>query len=184
MKITIFDPAELKAFEGNARRGDVDAIVRSLEENGQYSPLVVNVGTQTGRANEVLVGNHTLQAILRLKWETVDAVVVDVSEEEAVRIVVADNRTSDVAKYDEAELLAVLSEVEVLDGTGFSDYEVDALRALLEESTPETAPTEPSAPGEALVTVKLVLKSATADRLRDALGDNGAEVLGGWLDAL
>ena len=40
---------ELTSYHRNPRRGDVETIVRSLEVNGQYRPIVVNLGTRTGR---------------------------------------------------------------------------------------------------------------------------------------
>jgi hypothetical protein len=69
---------ELTLFVGNARRGDVPAIAESLAQNGQYKPVVVNVGTTTGRPDEVLVGNHTLLAARSLGWESIDVCYVDV----------------------------------------------------------------------------------------------------------
>ena len=52
---------DLRPLPGNARRGDVDAIVDSLRRNGQFRPLVVQRST-----GYVLGGNHTLQAAQRL----------------------------------------------------------------------------------------------------------------------
>jgi hypothetical protein len=92
---------ELMLFAGNARRGDVPAIAESLAQNGQYKPVVVNVGTTTGRPDEVLVGNHTLLAARSLGWESIDVCYVDVDETQAKRIVLADNRLSDRATYDQ-----------------------------------------------------------------------------------
>jgi ParB/Sulfiredoxin domain len=52
---------DLVPFPGNPRRGNVAAIKQSLEENGQYRPIVVRRQTR-----EVLAGNHTLQAAKEL----------------------------------------------------------------------------------------------------------------------
>jgi ParB-like chromosome segregation protein Spo0J len=80
--------SSLELFEHNPRRGDVDAIKRSLERHGQYRPIVVNARTQ-----QVLAGNHTLLAARELGWDDIAATFVDVAEDMAARIVLADNRT-------------------------------------------------------------------------------------------
>jgi hypothetical protein len=126
------DPTTLRSFEGNARRGDVDAIAESLQVNGQYKPIVVNRGSKTGRENEVLAGNHTLAAALQIGLETIDVVYVDVDQDAATRIVLADNRTNDVAQYDDAELLKLIKTLDSdLAGTGFTDVDVlDLMESL------------------------------------------------------
>lgn len=122
---------DLRLFSGNARRGDVDKIAQSLEVNGQYKPIVVNRGTLTDTPNEVLAGNHTVMAAQKLGWASIDAVFVDVDRQTAVRIVLVDNQASDLAKNDDAALLALLGEVDDLAGTAFEQEDVDALLALL-----------------------------------------------------
>ena len=73
-----FPVDDLAPYHRNPRRGDVKAIARSLETNGQYRPIVVNLGTHTGRPNEVLAGNHTLAGAKHLGWATVWGTTVDV----------------------------------------------------------------------------------------------------------
>jgi len=145
------DPHSLTTFHRNARRGDIDAIAESLQTNGQFKPVVVNVGTHTGRVNEVLAGNHTLQAFLRLadtqdtdpRWDTIAVHVVDVDDAEATRIVLADNRTFEVGYgYDADALAGLLSEVGTA-GTGYTDADLDKLEEAL--SRP---PAEPRAEAE------------------------------------
>jgi ParB-like chromosome segregation protein Spo0J len=125
--------AELRTFHKNPRHGNTDAIARSLQVNGQYKPIVVNAGTHTGRPNEVLAGNHTLIAARDLGWPTVAVVTVDVDDDQASRIVVADNRTADLGGYDERLMLELLADLPDLDGTGYDPGDVDALEALLAE---------------------------------------------------
>ena len=117
---------DLRTFHKNPRRGDVEAIAGSLRVNNQYRPIVVNLGTHTGRKNEVLAGNHTLMAARQLAeedaaWGEVDAWVIDVDDDQASRIVLADNRTADLGSYDDDALVELLSQVaDDLDGTGFT----------------------------------------------------------------
>ncbi len=107
----------------NPRKGDVAAIAESLEHNGQYKPIVVRAGT-----NEVLAGNHTLKAARELGWDKIAVTFVDVTDDQAARIVLVDNRTNDLAGYDEAQLVEMLQELPDLKGTGFT---VDAVEALV-----------------------------------------------------
>lgn len=143
----------LSYFHNNPRRGDVDAIAESLQAHGQFRPIVVNTGTHTGRPNEVLAGNHTLMACRRLaeqepgKWEQIDAWVVDVDDDAAARIVLADNRTGDLSEYDDMQLLGLLRQIEGnTHGTGYEDDDIDDLVALEEELETEHPTEPPSAP--------------------------------------
>jgi len=145
------ETSALNYFHHNPRRGDVAAIKASLEANGQFRPIVVNEGTETGRPMEVLAGNHTLRAIRQLaeehpddeRWATVDAWVIDVDDERATRIVLADNRTADRADYDLTELMELLDDTEELEGTGYDDDDLDDLKAAQEELEAEAFDDEP-----------------------------------------
>jgi DNA modification methylase len=121
--------ADLKHYRRNARVGNVDLIAESLQVNGQYRPIVVN-----RRTSEVLAGNHTLKAARQLGWETIAATFVDVDDEAAARIVLVDNRSNDVAGYDDRALAEILKELDSLAGTGFDAAALDELLASL---TPE-----------------------------------------------
>lgn len=131
--------ADLTPFHRNPRNGDVASIRESLRVNGQYKAIVVNRGTHTGRPSEILAGNHTFQAAVELGWETIAATWVDVDDEAATRIVVVDNRTSDLAGYDSALLAEILEELPDLHGTG---YDQTALDELLDYSLPAVLPAE------------------------------------------
>lgn len=125
---------ELRTYPTNARVGNVNAIADSLEVNGQYRPIVVN-----RRTSEILAGNHTWQAARRLGWETIAVTYVDVDEDAARRIVLADNRTNDLASYDDAGLVDLLkqqleSDLE-LAGTGFDEDDLASLITAIAEST-------------------------------------------------
>src|SRR5436853_588358 len=98
-ELAVVEMERLCPARRNPRRGDVAAIRASLEANGQYRPLVVNRSTM-----EVLAGNHTFLAAQQLGFRQVMVAFVEVDEEHARRIQLADNRTSDLAGYDDAEL--------------------------------------------------------------------------------
>src|ERR1017187_2560559 len=86
------DVGTLKQHPRNARQGDVGAIVESLRAHGQYRPIVVQRST-----NHVLAGNHTLKAARELGWPTIAATFLDVTNDQALRILLVDNRTNDLA---------------------------------------------------------------------------------------
>ncbi|MBF6332406.1 hypothetical protein [Nocardia transvalensis] len=132
-------PSELNLFHKNPRRGNVAVIKASLRANGQYKPVVVNIGTHTGRPNEVLTGNHTVIAIRDLaeeypdaeQWQQVLIHEIDVDDDRAARIVAADNRTSEVGGFDDRLLLELLSDLPDLDGTGYDDTDITALEDII-----------------------------------------------------
>lgn len=130
---------DLTPFEGNPRVGDVEAIAESLRVNGQYRPLVVRAET-----NEILAGNHTWKAAKSLGWATVKVSYLhELTDEQARRIVLADNRYSDLASYDEQALAALLASVSDLAGTGYDEASVDALLASLTGAEDSPALTDP-----------------------------------------
>ena len=124
----------LKHYGKNPRKGDVAAIAESLTHNGQYKPIVVRTETM-----EVLAGNHTLKAARELGWDQIAVTFVDVTDDQAARIVLVDNRTNDLAGYDEAALAEILQGLPDLAGTGFDVDAVDALVHGLEQE-PADAP--------------------------------------------
>lgn len=121
--------AGLVPFPGNARRGDLDLIKRSLEHHGQFRPVVVN-----RRGNVILAGNHTVRAARDLGWTMIAVTYVDVDDAQARRIALVDNRSNDTATYD-VEALAELLQATIDDGglvgTGYEDVDIDALLAEL-----------------------------------------------------
>lgn len=123
----------------NARRGNVAKIRASLDRWGQYQPIVVQAST-----GYVIAGNHRLLAARDLGWEHIDAVLIDVDDDAARRILLVDNKSSDDAEYDDEQLAELLRDLQGdFDGTGWNTDELDA---LLEELT---AATDDGAPGAA-----------------------------------
>lgn len=190
MEHMTFALSDLQHYHRNARRGNIKAIAESLRANGQYKPIVVNKGTKTGRANEVLVGNHTLDAAESEGWENISAVVIDVTDDQARRIVLADNRTSDLGAYDDELLLELLMESDDLDGTAFTAEDVEALEHLTysHDDGPRDLdalhddvgdPTEQ----DGWVKVELLLPPELAERFTERLGKDQAGALASLLDA-
>ncbi len=119
----------LKPHVNNPRSGDLDAIAESLRVNGIYRPIVVAAdGT-------ILAGHHLWHAAGSLKYAEVPIVrlPVDPNSETARRIMLADNRTSDLGRYDDAALAEILQSLDAdagLSGTGYSPDDLSDLLAL------------------------------------------------------
>ena len=130
--------ADLALLPGNPRQGDIGAVSESMRVNGIYQPIIVNKGTHTGRPLEIIAGNHRAQAAQQLGHDTIPAIVLDVDDEAAARIALADNRTSDLASYDTDALLVMLQQLPDLTGTGYDGDDLDAL--LADKEVPDFAP--------------------------------------------
>ncbi len=116
----------------NARQGDIGVIAESLRVNGIYRPIVVQESS-----NLILKGNNTWQAVRSLGWDTIPVTFVDVTDDEAARIMLADNRLADKAGYYNTALASVLMDLDSLDGTGFSPVDIDdVLKDLPQERDP------------------------------------------------
>ena len=124
---------DLELHPRNPRMGDIGAIVESIEANGFFGSLVAQ--TSTGY---VLAGNHRLQAAIHAGLSRVPVHWIDVDDETALRILIADNRTSDLAMNDDAVLADLLREVAVLEeglaGTGYDGEDLDRLLADIERN--------------------------------------------------
>lgn len=144
---------ELKPLEGNPRRGDVAAVARSLKRFGQRKPIVARAdGT-------VVAGNHTLAAARELGWAELAVVRVDDDEATAKAYALADNRTSALGSFDEADLAAMVGEVfaadpELLAAASFDEADLNELLAGLGApatlNDPDEVPDPPAEPVSAL----------------------------------
>ncbi len=137
LQIERVDIGSVVEHPDNARRGNVDTIRESLRLHGQYAPIVVQRSTR-----HIIKGNHTHRAATLEGFEQIDAVFVDVDDDQARRIMLVDNRASDVAQDDPAALAQLLQSLGGdLSGTGYSN---DDLSALLTTLNPEPS-TDPYA---------------------------------------
>jgi ParB-like chromosome segregation protein Spo0J len=119
---------ELQPYPNNPRKGNVKLIAESLSEYGQYKPITVNKTT-----GQILVGNHTYAAAKELGWKEIAVTYIEVDEETAAKIVLIDNRATDLSEYDNNALLELLERLNNLEHTGYGDEEFDDVLAKLEE---------------------------------------------------
>jgi len=128
----------------NARDGDLGAIAESIRENGFYGAIQVQRST-----GWIVAGNHRWEAAAAiLGMEALPRLVIDVDDETALRMLVVDNRSSDLASYDERRQAALLVDLQResekgLAGTGWRSDELDQLLADLERvPAPVVPPSE------------------------------------------
>ena len=133
LKGSIIDIDSIKPHPKNARQGDVGMIATSLELNGQYRPIIIQEST-----GFIIAGNHTWKAAKSLGWKEIAATKLSVDEDQSMRILLADNKANDLASYDDSDLLSLLIEMNEsdrgLEGTLFSNDDIDDLMALLESN--------------------------------------------------
>lgn len=116
--VTMVPADRLKPHPKNPRLGDVAAIREAIALNGWHGVLVVQEST-----DYILAGNHRFLAGTSLSeyhpegfdplpnMERFPVMYRDVDEETALKILLADNRTSDVATYNDPMLLELFAQI-------------------------------------------------------------------------
>ena len=136
----------ISTHPANVRQGDIGAIVESLKAHGQYRPIVVQEST-----GHILAGNHTFKAAQALKWKQIEATLINCDDDEALRILLVDNRANDLANYDDnalAHLLTTMMQTDKqLTGTGYDPTDLDDLLTTLNQPPlPTTTKPTPQPP--------------------------------------
>ena len=126
------DPANVRAHDSK----NLDAIKSSLKRFGQQKPIVVN------EKGIVIAGNGTLTAARALGWDSINIITTELDGVNATAYAIADNRTGELAEWDNEALAKQLSALQIEDealveAAGFSDAE---LTALVDEVTGITDP--------------------------------------------
>jgi ParB-like chromosome segregation protein Spo0J len=123
-----FDPA-------NARKHgerNLAAITASLRRFGQQTPIVID------KSNVVRKGNGTLQAAIAMGWDSIDCIRTELTSSDAIAYAIADNRTSELAEWDDDVLAAQLNglladDPDLLDAAGFDEDELAELLGDLDD---------------------------------------------------
>lgn len=116
--------------EENYNCGDVEELATSIEINGMYRPIYVQASTM-----RIIAGNHTWLACKTLGAQVIPAVLLDVDDNTALRIMVADNEIARSAIVDNHALLLVLEKLNAVDsllGSGKKPHDLEVLRHLAE----------------------------------------------------
>lgn len=120
----------LTELPGNPRRGDIDAIARSLRVFGQRKPVTARKTGDDEHGNPVgyvSAGNHTLLAARdKLGWSHVAVVWIEEDETTANAWAVADNRLSELGWNDSEALAAMLEGISAASPDLFAATAYDA----------------------------------------------------------
>ena len=138
------DINELKPYENNARlhpQEQINKIVNSINEFGFITPVIIDEN------NTILVGHGRTQAAKQAGLTKVPyRRITNLTDEQKRAYILADNKLSDIAEWDE-ELLKIELENINLDMTafGFEEFNIDIDEGdaeIIEDEVPET-PEEP-----------------------------------------
>lgn len=118
----------------NARLHDarnLEAIRASYEEHGQRKPIVVKLPERI-----VVAGNGQIEAARLLGWTHIAAVLIEEDMRSARRFALRDNRTADLATWDNEKLTDLFEEWkgagEDLSAMGFDEREIEKLVTVRE----------------------------------------------------
>lgn len=126
-KIQEIDVAKIQPYNNNPRRNQpVELVAKSIKEFGFNSPIIVD------KDNVVIAGHTRLKAAVKLKLKKVPCIVADLSEEKAKAYRILDNKTSEIAEWDNFLLDTEIKEIEEL-GFDTSDWGLD----FTQEEEPE-----------------------------------------------
>lgn len=142
MKILDLDIDSIHADPANVRRHperNLETIKASLSRFGQQKPIVVDA------SGIVRAGNGTLEAAKALGWTKIKAVRTDLAGSEATAYAIADNRTAELAEWDDTALAETLRSLQSEDfdlaAVGYDAGEVDRLiEQLAGEIVPDFQP--------------------------------------------
>ena len=133
MKIERIKLDELRHDDQNARihdQANLKAIAGSLEQFGQRKPIVIT------QDKKVVAGNGTLTAAKLIGWTEIDCVRVpaDWTADQIKAYALADNRTAELAQWDEQIMAAQLID---LQEAGF-DIEAIGFELIEPEQEPDS----------------------------------------------
>jgi hypothetical protein len=112
----------------NYNNGDTEAIGESIDENGMAMPILIQEST-----GYIIHGNHTWMTLVERKATRIPAIIIDVTDDQAVRLMVGMNQIARLAQPDKAAMLDLLQTLESPTvGTGVDEYTMTALTKLAE----------------------------------------------------
>jgi DNA modification methylase len=119
----------------NARRHpeeNLRAVRASLRRYGQRKPIVVN-----RRTGHIEAGNLTWEAARQEGWRYIAVLYVDDDPSTASGFAIADNRTAELAEWDEARLLEILRALQTEGQLEFTGFGAQDLEAIVRRLRPE-----------------------------------------------
>lgn len=144
------DIETLKPWDNNPRKNApaVQKVADSIERFGFGSPIVARL-----EDSRIIAGHTRLKAAQSLGHRSVPVRFLDISNEEASLLALADNRLGEIAEWDDSGLAEVLKQLEQegasFEGVGFDDSEIEEIIRMIDgdsggpEDNPYTAKITP-----------------------------------------
>lgn len=114
--------AQLLDHPRNPRQGNDASVGRSIDRNGWYGAIVAQLST-----GYILAGHTRRRALAASGTLTAPIIWLDCDDATALAILLADNRTAELAVWDDSALLALLGEVQDISSVGFTEFDIEAL---------------------------------------------------------
>jgi hypothetical protein len=111
----------------NPRRGDDRTVGESMARSGFFGAILIHAKT-----GNIIAGNTRYRVMRDEGAETIPGFWVECDDDTATRIMLADNRTSDLAFYDDEQLFGLLQQLVDADGLEGTGYDRAAYELLLQ----------------------------------------------------
>ena len=138
------DINDLVPWDLNPRDNEeaVPFVVSSIEEFDFTTTLTIQAGT-----NRIIAGHTRLKAALQLGIKKLPCIILDISDEDAARLAIVDNKSNEIAQWNEEKLSEIIKEYDPkdLEILGFSQDELDELTNHNHEPPPKTVEPPPKA---------------------------------------
>lgn len=135
MEVVQLGIGEIKEWDHNSRihtKRNIEALKTSLKSFDQYKPIVVQKSSM-----RIIAGNGTYAAAVALGWDKIYCNIVDIDDQKAEALAIADNRTGLLSQWDEKQLTESLKSLQIsgdLNLTGFDDLELDKMLSFQDGS--------------------------------------------------
>jgi ParB-like chromosome segregation protein Spo0J len=153
---------DLNEDPSNARKHpdkNLRAIKGSLAKFGQQKPIVID------SRNIVIAGNGTLQAARDLGWKVIDCVVTELDDLGKMAFALADNKTAELAEWDDDILQ------EQLDWLNDQDLDVKSLGFLDNDAKEMDLPDLNSGDKDPFESMTFIIGTNQATIIRDAIAE-------------
>ena len=132
MKLERLKLADIEPYKNNPRKNDdaVNAVAESIRQCSYITPIIVD-------ENHVIIAGHTrYKALKKLGYKECEVVITsDLTEEQKKKYRLYDNKTAEMASWDQKKLSAELCDVD-FQGYDFGQPEI-ALPDEAEEGGPK-----------------------------------------------
>jgi hypothetical protein len=141
------DLAGLAEHPDNPRQGDDDAVAESIDVNGFYGVIIAQ--RSSGR---ILAGHTRRRNLLDAGATTGPVIWLDVDDAAALKILLADNRTAELARWIPGKLADVLTAMGAdITGSGFTEADVAIAIAQAGDAAGQSRDYNPGRIGSVLV---------------------------------